>query len=389
MTVWTEEDRRARLARRHLLTSEERTDDVVAVADALVALHSSDPVTVYLSVLARMRTPSLTRVEEALYAQRSLVRHHAMRRTLWVATPATVRRMHAAATRKVAAAERRRTEGYLRAAGIDDPGGWLDRARDHVVGALREHGPLTARQLGLLVPELAHPLVVGSGNWTATQAAHTRVVTLLGFEGVLVRTRPAGTWVNGQYTWALMEEWVPGGVDVLGEGEAAAALADHWLRRFGPATSTDLQWWAGWTKSLTSRALADSGAEPVELDGRAAWVAAGDTARQPAPAPWVALLPSLDPTVMGWKERGHYLPAEAAPAWDRNGNAGNTVWVDGRVVGAWAQAPDGRVRLHWFSDVPTSRRTEVERRAAEVEQWLGEVRYTVRFPGEISKELLS
>ena len=44
---------------------------------------------------------------------------------------------------------------------------------------------------------------------------------------------------------------------------------------------------------------------------------------------------------MGWKLRDWYLPAAAADAFDRNGNAGPTLWVDGRVVGAWAQAPDG------------------------------------------------
>ena len=42
-------ERRARLAVRHRLLPARRTDDVVAIADDLVALHSSDPVTVYLS----------------------------------------------------------------------------------------------------------------------------------------------------------------------------------------------------------------------------------------------------------------------------------------------------------------------------------------------------
>ena len=48
----TVDERRARLARRHLLLPEHRTDDVAAIADAVVALHSSDPVTVYLSAAA-------------------------------------------------------------------------------------------------------------------------------------------------------------------------------------------------------------------------------------------------------------------------------------------------------------------------------------------------
>ncbi|MEZ5207019.1 MAG: crosslink repair DNA glycosylase YcaQ family protein [Acidimicrobiales bacterium] len=84
-------ERRARLARRHRLLPSTRTDDVAEIADSLVALHSSDPASVYLSAMARMRHPSVTTVESALYETRSVVRFHAMRRTLWVATPEVAR----------------------------------------------------------------------------------------------------------------------------------------------------------------------------------------------------------------------------------------------------------------------------------------------------------
>ncbi len=75
-------ERRARLARRHRLVPATRTDDVAAIADSVVALHSSDPVSVFLSALARMRHPSIAAVEAALYEARSVIRFHAMRRTL-------------------------------------------------------------------------------------------------------------------------------------------------------------------------------------------------------------------------------------------------------------------------------------------------------------------
>src|SRR6476661_3058250 len=101
----SDDERRARLARRHRLLPERRTDDLAAIAEDVVALHSSDPVTVYLSAMLRMRHPSVAAVERALYDDRAVVRHHAMRRTLWVATPDVVRVMHAAATRRLAGPE--------------------------------------------------------------------------------------------------------------------------------------------------------------------------------------------------------------------------------------------------------------------------------------------
>lgn len=220
------------------------------------------------------------------------------------------------------------------------------------------------------------------------QSAHTRVLSGLGFDGVLVRTHPTGTWVNGQYTWAVMDDWLPGGVDGLEEREAQRELVAHYLQRFGPTSSTDVQWWTGWTKTATTRALADAAAQEVETDDGPAWVAAGDDGAESATGPWVALLPGLDPTVMGWKQRGFYLPPQAAPAWDRNGNAGPTIWVDGQVVGAWGQAKDGSIRTHYFVGVPASRRSQVEARAAQLGSVLGPIRYAVRFPGAINARLL-
>ncbi len=406
--VVTAGQRRALLAHRHLLLPERRTDDVPAIADALVALHSSDPVSVFLSALVRMRHPSIEAVETALFERHTVLRHHAMRRTLWVATPDTVRVMHAACTRKISAAEHRRTTRYLAESGIVDPAGWLERAKAQVEATVREHGPLTARQLGRLVPDLTHRLSVPSApSAVGTQQAHTRVLAGLGFDGVLVRGRPVGSWTNGQYTWELMEDRLPGGLAAdgddgpgLDERSASAVLAGAWLARFGPGTETDLAWWAGWPLGQTRRALADVDAVPVLLADDAGVLTAGwetpDAGQRPDPETepaegvphWVALLPGLDPTVMGWKQRDFYLPPAAAPAWDRNGNAGPTIWADGRVVGAWAQARDGEIRTHLFEPVSEAVQGQVDERAHEVRRWLGDARFTVRFPGAVNAQLL-
>ncbi len=378
----SDDERRARLARRHRLLPERRTDDVAAIAEDVVALHSSDPVTVYLSAMLRMRHPSVAAVEQALYDDRAVVRHHAMRRTLWVATPDVVRVVHAAATRKLVGPEHRRTAKLLEANGVEDADAWLADAREQVLAALHEHGPMTARSLGLKVPALTHKIVMAPGkSYSATVSAHTRVLLCLGFEGQIVRTRPTGTWINGAYTYAAMDGWLDGGLGDLTEREAARELALRWLRAFGPGTTTDLQWWTGWTGATTARALADVGAVEVEVGTGPAWVAPGDEAPEEPAGPWVALLPGLDPTTMGWKERDWYLDPACSATFDRMGNAGPTVWVDGRVVGGWVQAADGEIRIRYLLDVGT------RRRAAELAELLGDTRFTVRFPSVVSAAL--
>lgn len=383
-------ERRARLALRHRHVPAVRTDDVVAIADGLVALHSTDPVTVYLSVAARMRSPALEPLAAALYDDRSLIRHHAMRRTLWVFGHDTARLAHHGATLAVARVQRRDLLASIAASGVDDPQAWLADADRQVHALLTAEGPLTARQVGARLPGLARPLVVGGGKYPVTQAAHSRVLLVLGFCGRVIRARPTGTWINGQYRWAAADAWLPGG---FGEGDArasAAGLARRWLRAFGPATRTDLQWWAGWTVATTKAALADVGAVEVELDEGPGFVLPDDVDPVAAPEPSARLLPGLDPSTMGWKQRGFHLDPRHVPLlFDRNGNGGPMLWVDGRIVGSWVQRRDGAIAMRLLADVGAQARAELERHAHELEGLLGGVRFSVRYPAPVQAELMA
>lgn len=381
------EERRARLAERHRLLSRTRTDDLPQIADDLVALHSSDPVTVFLSAMARMAHPSIEAVERALYADRSLIRHHGMRRTLWVATPPVARLIHAAATRDLVANERRRTSQLLAAADVENPEQWLAEAELQVLADLREHGPSTAREVGQRVEALRHRLQLAPGKaYAAAQSAHTRVLYILGFTGQMLRGRPS-SWINGAYAYADAESWLPGGLGELDAQQAAAELANRWLQRFGPGTTADLQWWMGWTVRRTKQALSDCGAVEAELEGEAGWLAAEDPPLGPV-EPWVAVLPGLDPTIMGWKLREWYLPKTSLEVFDTVGNGGPSLWVDGRVVGAWAQSKDGSIHTHYFERVAASRRREIDQRIEQLKSWIGDTRFTVRFPGDVHARLL-
>jgi hypothetical protein len=383
----SDEERRARLAERHRLLPHTRTDDLPQIADDLVALHSSDPVSVFLSAMARMVHPSIEAVERALYIDRSLIRHHGMRRTLWVATPPVVRVIHAAATRDLLATERRRTAQLLAASGVEDPDQWLAEAEKQVLADIREHGPSTAREIGQRADSLRQRLHLSPGKaYAAVQSAHTRVLYILGFAGRMLRGKPS-RWINGAYRYVDAEFWLPGGLGDLDPQQASAELAGRWLRRFGPAMTSDVQWWMGWTMSRTKQALADCRAVEVELDSGPAWLAKDDPPLGPV-EPWVAVLPGLDPTIMGWKQREWYLPDTSREVFDSAGNGGPSLWVDGRVVGAWAQTKDGAIHTHYFERVAAGRRREIDQRIEELKSWIGDTRFTVRFPGEIHARLL-
>ncbi|HEV2754580.1 MAG TPA: winged helix DNA-binding domain-containing protein [Actinomycetota bacterium] len=380
-------ERRARLVRRHHLGRDGL--DVVAVAGDLAGLHSSDAASVYLSARARVRGFEVADLETALYVDRTLVRVLGMRRTMFVVPVDLAPIVHGACTRALARRERARTIAFLEGGGVTTDGArWLKRVESETLALLREKGEATAVELRREIPELQRQIPVGAGTkWEGTIGASTRVLFLLANDGKIVRTRPRGSWLSTQYRWAPVETWLGRGIDTMEAGPARAELVRRWLRSFGPGTLADVKWWTGWTVAQTKAALAAAGAVEVNVDGATGYVLEDDAAPVRAPRPRAALLPALDPTVMGWAERDWYLGEHRAALFDRNGNAGPTVWWGGKVVGGWAQRSKGAVVFRLLEDLGREGRSAVAAEAAEVERWLGDVRVIPRFRTPLEKEL--
>ena len=150
---------------------------------------------------------------------------------------------------------------------------------------------------------------------------------------------------------------------------------------------TDLTWWTGWSARQVRAALAAVEAVEVELEDGTGFVGPGDLEPAPECGSWVALLPALDPTVMGWKERTWYLGDHQAELFDRNGNAGPTVWLDSRIVGGWAQRPDGSVAVELLEGLPPEARERIAAEAERTRAWLGGTVVTPRFRTPLERRL--
>jgi rhodanese-related sulfurtransferase len=381
-----EAERRARLGRRHALATP--APDVEAAAEAVVALHASDPISVHLSAGARTGAGTAA-VEAALYDDRSLVRLHAVRRTLWVVPRALEPAMRVGGARPLVAPARAKLVAALVERGeVADPATWLDDVSAAVVAAVIDAGEASAVQLGRAVPELGTKVVYGSGRWTTEVTVGSRLLVILGFEGRLVRARPLGTWISGQYRYAPGPACDPTVVDPA-PADARVLVVGAYVARFGPVTEADVRWWTGWTAAQVRAALTEIGAVEVHLDGGTAYVAAGDDDPVAAPDPWVALLPGLDPTTMGWKGRDWYLGDLGPVLFDRNGNAGPTVWADGRVVGGWAQRPDGSIAVDLRVDVGAETAAAIDAEAARLATWFDGVVTTPRFRTPLERALVA
>ncbi|WP_405664546.1 winged helix DNA-binding domain-containing protein [Streptomyces sp. NBC_01166] len=380
-----DEQRRIRLGRRHLLAPSARATSAVAVADAVVALHATDAATVFLSICARLTDPGVGAVERALYEDVSLVRLLSMRNTLFTVSAEAAPAIDASSARAVAVKERRRLLKHLHEDGQGLDERWLADTELQTLAALTARGHATGSELSAAVPALRTKITLFPGTrQEAVQGIATRVIRVLAADGRIRRDRPRGSWTSSQFRWTAAEPW-----PASDPAEARAEVARRWLLSYGPATEGDLKWWTGWGVRETRAALAAVGAEEVQLDnGAVGWVAPGDLATEPSPEPWAALLPGLDPSAMGWADRGFHLPTgHRAVLFDRAGNIGPTVWWNGGIVGGWAQRADGEPVWRLLSDVGREASQLIEAEAGRLSAWAGDARVTPRFRTPLEREL--
>jgi hypothetical protein len=390
-SIDTDERRRRLAVRQHLAARipSAAAPDVATLAGRLVGIHATDPASVYIGARARISGLSHDDMAAALYDERSVLKILGMRRTMFVAPRDLSAVINSAATKTIALTERKRTLQMVESVGVAaNAEEWLAQVEAETVDALDDLGAATATELTKLVPGLRVQIAFGEGKkWAGKVGVFTRVLFMLSAEARIIRGRPRGTWLSSMYTWVPMEKWLGGPLGDPPVEEAQAELVRRWLSTYGPGTQRDIQWWTGWTVAETKRALANTKAVEVELDEGMGYVLPTDLDVTPPVEPWVALLPALDTTTMAWKERPWYLGTLERRLFDTAGNAGPTVWADGRIVGGWTIRADGDVPFRLLEDVGKETERAIEKEAAELQRWMGASRVIPRFRTPLDREL--
>ena len=385
----TPEQRRRVIARRHLLDGSAGGPNEVATT--LVGLHATDPATPFLSVFARSGTSTIADIVHAMYALRSMVRWMAMRRTLFVFPTADIADIQGAISTPLAASLRRQLLSRIRRNGSQPAieGAldiWLDDVERQTLAALVDAGLATGAQLAARVPGLATVVLPGSPS-EVRQKVTSPLLTVMSADGMLVRGKPTGAWTSRNHLWEPASAWWPHGLEATSEADAQSALARRYLEQYGPTTADDLQWWTGWNKTTTARALAHLPTTDVDLSGRVGLMVGELDLEIPDDPPHATLLPSLDSTPMGWKEREWFLSIDQHEIFDTAGNIGPTLWWDGEIIGSWAVAPSGEVRTAVRADRGTEATGAVHAAAAELERRLDGTVVTPSIRTQLEKSL--
>jgi hypothetical protein len=341
------------LAHEQHLLPVSRLADVVRVTRDIVALHATDPTSPYLSLWARVPKFQRRALEDALYERRELIKVVCMRGTLHAVpsdeVPLFLRAFQVYIEQRDPV--KYRGAAILAQTGLCEP----ERAEDfqqelyqRILDVLAERGPSTVQEISAAVPELTVKIRHDVGKpYEGEFSVGSRLLPRMCAAGLLVRTRPRGTWRSNLYEYAALPDWLPDiDLESITPQEARTWVIRRYLSAFGPATLEDVQWWTRFTKTETKRALQSLSSAVVQVAlegmGDGYFMLADDAQRlcdfAPPDEAYVFFLPILDPYIMGYRDRRRFLAQEhRAKLFDRAGNAVPTVWVNGRVVGAWGQ----------------------------------------------------
>jgi hypothetical protein len=383
-----DDERRARLGRRHLLSPGHQAANAEEVTRALTAVHGTDPGSTVLGILARSPISSIADIETALYDTRSIVRVLAMRRTVFAVNYELAPSIWTSFDVTVARNQHRLFVRALEGTGINDAGAWIAEAEKRLLAFLDAHPGSTSKDIAGDDPYLSHRLpLIGPGATASSQSVASRLLTLMSAEGKVIRARPKGGWTSSQFTWAATNHWRSDWPERPSSDDADTEIARSWLFGYGPAAVEDLAWWTGWPKGRSRKAIDRAAGVEVRTNEGPAFVLSSDVEPVETPAPWVALLPGLDSSTMGWKLRDFYLGPHATRLFDNVGNAGPTVWADGRIVGGWTQRENGEIAFEIYEDVGRSMLSAIDEYAGHLQHLLAGVRLKPRARRYTASEL--
>ncbi len=137
-----------------------------------------------------------------------------------------------------------------------------------------------------------------------------------------------------QQTFALMDEWLPGGNELSGDG-ALAEIARRYFRSHGPATIKDFAWWTG-VRLIEAKRAAEAVRGELDrerIDGVEVWLRPGLGVGRARNAPRAFLLPPFDEYTVGYADRSAVVDRERLVA--AGHGIGSNLMIDGRLAALW------------------------------------------------------
>ncbi len=311
-----------------------------------IGLHSTDYLTPYLSLWARIENFEPKILFNDLNEHRNALRIRAFRGTLFIVHTDNLKDIldgskHFLASR-IAEAQK-----YGSKIGTD-----LNSLEKKVVGLLLNNNFLTISQIK---KELAKQL---NGNQFLILQRY------LEFKNILART--SQRYITDQMIrYGLMEEWIPDfAFNELNSEEAIINLISKYIKIFGPVCLDDLCWWFPLSKTIAKQKLENVKQNLIvfDLNNREYMMAIDDfhqfeEFKPPKDnEPIVNFLPYEDHFPKAYSIRNWFLSEEISPLVYKKGTIYRgqifpSIWLNGEIIGNW--------ELEWVDKAKSAMKVEI------------------------------
>ncbi|MDG6987718.1 MAG: AlkZ family DNA glycosylase [Nitrososphaerota archaeon] len=332
-----------------------------------------------MSIWARVKGVKLSRLDSALWKERTLAKAWCMRRTMFLVPSGEL-----ATFVRGSALRAEREIRWVLSKGV--PARKLDAVVEEVLLAMQE--PVTQSVLAEMVSRALHQKVkyAHGGGWGSRRKVPcvevggltlpaNYLLHLAGARGVYC----SGPSIGNETTFVRADRWIPSWRDVP-RREAEKELVTWYLRSFGPSTVSDFGTWTGMTaddaKDVWSRVEGET--VQVDVEGSSGSVLAGDLEElQSAHLDEVnvRLLPFFDSFLLGHKSHRNIVsPTDHGHVYRPAGWVSPVLLVDGRAAGVWSYTTKNgtlQIQVRSFSDISEEVSSLVREEAAELGRFVG------------------
>jgi hypothetical protein len=353
--------------KRHHLDRRLPADKMLALTGELCGLHAQVLSSAVLTVWARTEGLENGAVQRSLWQDRTLVKTWAMRGTLHLLPARELPLWYGALSTSTR---------YLRPKAWKNYFGVTLKELDQISQAIGEalgDCVLTredlAEKVGRITGSRKFAKKLASGSWGTIlkPAAFAGRLCFGPSKGQLVCFTHPGSWASMA---ALMDP-----------GAATKAVTRRFLATYGPATYKDLaRFWGGGGVATARQWIAALGEEvsPVEVDGKPAWMLAGDAneIRGASLNRAISLIPAFDQYVIGASRQAEHLITGGARnlIYRPQGWVSPVLLVNGFMQGVWRHEIKGNrieVVVTPFVNVPRWVRAGAEQEAERLAKFLG------------------
>jgi hypothetical protein len=328
-----------RLARSHLLEPAARRRLVDVVRDVGLVQAQVLPAA-ELGLALRVRDATVADVRRALYDRRSIVKTWSIRGTLQL-VPADELPLWAAAAR--------------------GPHAPRPTALDKAIADALDGRCLTRQELADAVGDKR--LLSGWGEHLWTPAV----------TGKLCFGPPQGANV----TFVRADQWI-GGWREVDPIQARREVFLRYLRAYGPATPEDFRRWSGFGRDESRRLFDEADLDEARVEGKRAWLLAGDDGDFDLEPRSIRLLPRYDVYVLGFRPREPLVPEPVKERikQDPKGRFETITGmaplvVDGVATGLWQRTASGEIEVEHILPLPRGRKRELAAAVERVRRILG------------------